>query len=73
MKEMNPPPVADPATMRVYFVCVCALDDIPRGWSALMDSEMVRFAFQFGKAPSQRRESRPLNHIKHAALLCWAV
>lgn len=72
LKEMNPP-LSLTLQQCAFFLCVCALDDIPRGWSVLMDSQMVRFAFPFRKAPSQRRESRPLNHIKHAAPLCWAV
>lgn len=45
--NLPPPRYAPPLTMHIYF-CV---DDIPRGRLTLMDSKMVRFAFQFSNLP----------------------
>lgn len=42
--------------------------------STLMNSKMLRFAFQFGNLPLKRTKSRApalsLNHIKHSAIFC---
>ena len=69
-KENSP---NSPSTMHVWFLLLLFQGAV----STLMNSKMLRFAFQFGNLPLKgdkvpQLPPPPLNHIKHTAIFCEA-
>lgn len=63
-----------PSTMHVHFFLLLFQGAV----STLMNSKMLRFAFQFGNLPLKgdkvpRAPTPTLNHIKHTAIFCKAL